>query len=563
MRRFAYVGLVLTSMMILLAGCNPYNRMQKNVSKIEATANPEVLTLKGSTVEADITYTFPSKYFYEEMILKVTPVLVFEDGEIAGTPKYFQGEDVRDNYTPVSWKEGGVFTQKVVFPYDERADLSTLVLVVEGRTADQCRRDKFKSFGEFGEVAVANGISTVQSLADMPYMVLMDHNFKRVRTITSEADLHYLINSATVRKNQLTQEQIKLFEDFVRENTSAEDVTMGTVYAKGYASPDGPEKFNQTLSAKRSQTGEKAMQKALKGVDVQYDAAAYGEDWEGFRELVEASDIQDKDLILQVLSMYESSARREQEIRNLSAVYTELEQNILPQLRRTQFVASADVVGLSDEEILAAVKANDTSLRLDEMLYGATLVKCPAEKVAIYKMAAKQYNDVAAYNNLAVALVWDGQIDAAKEAIDQAARLNANPTVTNNLAAIAIAQGDLATAKKYLAGLNSEEATMNKGLVALKEGDYVAATRDLKGYNLAVVEVLNGNYANAKAALGNDKCADADYLRAIIAVREGDCQGALNYLSAAIDQKPELAEAAANNIEFAPLFENPEFLALM
>lgn len=562
MRRFAYVSLVLTSMMILLAGCNPYNRMQKNVGKIEATANPEVLTLKGETVEADITYTFPAKYFYEEMILKVTPVLVFEGGEIAGTPKYFQGEDVRDNYTPVSWKEGGVFTQKVVFPYDERADLSTLVLVVEGRTADQCRSDKYKSFGEFGEVAVANGISTVQSLADMPYMILMDHNFKRVRTITSEADLRYQINSATVRKNQLTQEQIKLFEEFVRENTSAEDVTMGTVYAKGYASPDGPEKFNQTLSAKRSQSGEKAMQKALKGVEVQYDAAAYGEDWEGFRELVEASDIQDKDLILQVLSMYESSARREQEIRNLSAVYTELKENILPQLRRTQFVASADVVGLSDEEIIAAVKANDTTLRLDEMLYGATLVNCPAEKVAIYRMAAKQYNDVAAYNNLAVALVWDGQIDAAKEAIDQAARLNANPTVTNNLAAVAIAQGDLATAKKYLAGLNSEEATMNKGLVALKEGDYVAATRDLEGYNLAVVEVLNGNYANAKAALGDMTCADAEYLRAIIAVREGDCQGAMGYLRNAVAKNPELKEAAKKNVEFAPLFENPEFQAL-
>ena len=129
------------------------------------------------------------------MILKVTPVLVFEGGEVAGTPKYFQGEDVRDNYTPVSWKNGGVFTQKVVFPYDERANLSTLVLRVEGRTADQCRRDKFKTFGDFGSVVVAQGISTVQSLADMPYMILMDHNFKRVRTVTGEADIHYQINS--------------------------------------------------------------------------------------------------------------------------------------------------------------------------------------------------------------------------------------------------------------------------------------------------------------------------------------------------------------------------------
>lgn len=562
MRRLAQVGLALTAMMVLLVGCNPYNKMQKNVGKIEAHATPEVLTLKGQTVEADITYNFPKKYFYEEMILKVTPVLVFEGGEIAGAPKYFQGEKVRDNYTPVSWKKGGVFTQRVVFPYDPRANVSTLVLRVEGRTADQCRRDKYKTFGEFGSVAVAQGISTVQALADMPYMILMDHNFKRVRTVTGEAEIHYLINSPVVRQNQLTLEQVKLFEDFVRENSAAEDVTMGTVYAKGYASPDGPENFNQKLSAERSKSGEKAIQKNLKGIDVQYDAAAYGEDWEGFRELVEASNIPDKDLILQVLSMYDSSARREQEIKNLAAVYKELKTNILPELRRTQLVASADVVGLSDEEILSAIAANDGNLRLDEMLYGATLINDPAKKIAAYRMAANKYNDAAAYNNLAVALMMNGDVAGARQAIDQAARLNGNPTVSNNLAAVSIAQGDLNSAKKYLSGLNSNEAKMNKALVALMEGDYVVATRDLQDYNLAVVEVLNGNYANAKKALGNAQNADAEYLRAVIAMREGDSQGALSYLRKAIALDPALSQVAKTDVEFARLFNSPEFQAL-
>ena len=531
MRRLAQVGLALTTMMVLLVGCNPYNKMQKNVGKIDAYATPEVLTLKGQSVEADITYTFPKKYFYEEMILKVTPVLVFEGGEVVGTPKYFQGEDVRDNYTPVSWKKGGVFTQKVVFPYDERANLSTLVLRVEGRTADQCRRDKFKTF-------------------------------ERVRTVTGEADIHYQINSPVVRKSQLSDEQVKLFEAFVRENSAAEDVTMGTIYAKGYASPDGPENFNQKLSAERSKSGEKAIRQNLKGIDVQYDAAAYGEDWEGFRELVAASDIADKDLILQVLSMYDSSARREQEIKNLSVVYNELKTKILPELRRTQIVASADVIGLSDEEVVAAVEAKDGTLRLDEMLYGATLINDPAKKIAAYRMAAEKYNDVAAYNNLAVALMMNGDVAGAKQAIDKAARINANPTVTNNLAAVAIAQGDLESAKKYLSALNSKEAKMNKGLVALHEGDYVVATRDLEGYNLAVVEVLNGNYAKAKQALGNCKCADSEYLRGVIAMREGDSQGALSYLRNAIALKPSLREAAKNDVEFARLFNSPEFQAL-
>lgn len=562
MRRLAQVGLALTAMMILLVGCNPYNKMQKNVGKIEAYATPEILSLKGETVETEITYTFPKKYFSGEMIMKVTPVLVFEGGEILGTPKYFQGDKVKDNYTAVSWKKGGVFTQKVVFPYDSRADLSTLVLRVEGRTADQCRSKKYKTFGLFGAVVVAQGISDVQLLASMPYMMLMDSGFKRVRTISQDADIHYLINSPAVRSNQLSLEQIKLFEQFVRDNSAAEDVTMGAVYSKGYASPDGPEKFNQKLSVERSRSGEKAVQKNLKGIEVQYDAAGYGEDWEGFRKLVEASDIQDKDLILQVLSMYESSARRDQEIMNLSQVFNELKKNILPELRRTQLVASAEVMGLSDEELIAAVNKKDTSLRLDEMLYAATLVSDPAKRVEIYTMAANQYNDVAAYNNLSVAMMQVGNVAGAKDAIDKAARINSNPTVTNNLAAVAIAQGDLATAKRLLSGLNSSEARMNKGLVALQEGDYVAATRDLQGYNLAVVEVLNGNLANAKAALGTAKCANAEYLRAIISMREGDSQSAMSYLRNAVAQNPALADEAKSNIEFARLFVMPEFQAL-
>lgn len=260
--------------------------------------------------------------------------------------------------------------------------------------------------------------------------------------------------------------------------------------------------------------------------------------------------------------MYDSSARREQEIKNLSAVYNELKTKILPELRRTQLVASADVVGLSDEEIVAAIQSKDGSLRLDEILYGATLINDPAKKIAAYRMAAEKYNDVAAYNNLAVALMMNGDVAGAKQAIDKAARINGNPTVTNNLAAVAIAQGDLESAKKYLSALNSKEAQMNKGLVALQEGDYVVATRDLEGYNLAVVEVLNGNYANAKQALGNCKCADSEYLRAIIAMREGDSQGAISYLRNAIALKPSLREAAKTDVEFARLFNSPEFQAL-
>lgn len=549
--------ILVASAALLSSCCNPLGKMQKNAGLIDATANPEILTLVGNSVSTDVTVTFPERYFEKLIILKVTPVLVFEGGEITGTPRYFQGERVQDNYTVVQKAAGGTFSNNVVFPYDPRADLSTLEMRVEGRYG-QHRRAEMMEFVPVTTIPVARGISTVQSLA-RPHMVIMPDNFKRITTMTEEAQIHYQINSANVAKAQLTQEQIKLFEEFVRDNQDKERVTMGNVYSKGYASPDGPEKFNDKLSTDRSQSGEKAMKNALKGVDVAYDAAAYGEDWEGFRKLVEASDIQDRDLILQVLAMYDNSAKREQEIRNLSVVFAELKNSILPQLRRTQFVVSADVEGKSDAELVAAV-GNNSALNVEELLYAATLVDNKAE---VYRRVTVEYpNDIRGWNNYAVELLNQGDVAGAKAAMDRAARLGSNDIITNNLAAVAIAQGDIATAKQYLASLNTADARINRGIVALFEGDYAAATRDLTGYNLAVAQVLNGNYGAAKSALSGIDCAKADYLKAVIAAREGDSRGVIANLRSAVAQNPELAARAKRDIEFAKFFADPDFMAL-
>lgn len=559
MRKLVQVGLILTAMTVLLTGCNPYKKMQKNVNTIDVKANPEVLSLVGNSVSTDVTVNFPAKYFQKGMILKFTPVLEFEGGEIAGTPKYFQAEDVKENYTTVSKSDGGTFPYKVSLPYDSRAKVSTLVMRIEGRYAEN-KKAELVEFAPFGNITIAQGISTVQNLA-YPHAVIIPDNFKRITTITEEAEIRYQINSANVRNNQLSQEQIKLFKEFVKENQNKENVTLGNVYSKGYASPDGPEKFNDKLSSDRSQTGEKAIKNTLKGTGVSYDAAAYGEDWDGFRKLVEASNIQDKDLILQVLAMYDNSARRDQEIKNLSKVYEELKKSVLPQLRRTQFVVSADIVGKSDQELIAAVRNNDRTLTLDEMLYAATLVE-ETKKADVYRMAAAVYDDMRAHNNLAVVLLENGDIDGAQVSIEAAARKGSHPTVTNNMAAIAIARGDVGAAKQYLAALNNEDARQNKGIIAMHEGDYAAAERDLKGYSKAVAQVLNGDYAKAKATIGNADYADAEYLRAVIAVKEGDSKGAIALLKSAIAKKPILRAQAKQDIEFAKLFNDPEFKAL-
>ncbi len=559
MRKLILVSLVLASVTVLFSGCNPYKKMQKNVQTIEAQTTPEVLVLTGNTVNADIAVTFPEKYFGKDIILRLTPVLVFEGGEIVGTPEYFQGEKVRDNYTVVPHKAGGTYIFSISLPYDHRAVLSTLELHVCGRYADK-KKEALREFAPFGTLEVAQGVSIVQSLAT-PYLSIMPHGFQRITNINKEAEIHYLVSSSTVRNAQLSQEQVKLFEDFVRDCMSKENVTLGTIHAKGYASPEGPVNFNDKLSAARSKSGEKALQRQLKGVDVNYDAAAYGEDWEGFRKLVEASDIADKHLILSVISQYESPVEREREIKNLSTVYKELKETVLPALRRTHFTASADVLGYSDEELLVLISEDHHRLKIEEMLYAATLLK-GHERIAAYRLAAERFNDQRAHNNLAVALFESGDIAGAKTAIHNASSLGNHDCVTNNLAAIAIIEGDYDTAKRLLATSNCPNAAKNKALVALHERDYATASRGLEGHNLAVAEVLNGNYDKAKSILHKEERADSLYLKAVIAMREGDSHSAISHLKNAIAKDAKLRERAFKDIEFARLFGTEEFLRL-
>ena len=561
MKRLVKVSLILSCMALVLSSCNCYKKMLKKVDTVQTSCTPAVLSLKGSTVTADIKVTFPPKYFDEVAVLKVTPVLVFEGGEIAGTPKFVQGENVKDNYTVIPWKTGGSYTQTVTFPYDPKARLSTLELRMESKCSNKCSK-KYREFIPFAAMPVAQGISTVQNDADQTsYLAYMPDNFKKVTTISQDAEILYQINKANVRKNQLTTDQIKMLNDFVKENADKEKVTLGNIAAKGYASPDGPVKFNDELSKKRSETGKEAYSKQL-GMDAKYDIAAYGEDWDGFKELVEKSDIKDKELILQVLQMYSSPVKRDEEIKNMSSVFKVLAEEILPQLRRTKLVATADVQSKTDAELKAAVDQNVNSLDLEEMMYAATLYKKNSEKAMIYEAAAKKYNDARAYNNLGVALAKQGKLDQAKKALDQAAKLQSAPEISNNLGVVALAQGNVAEAKKYLSSLNTKDAKRNMALVELAEGNSSEAAKGLSGYTLAVAEVANGNLAKAKTALAKEKSADADYLRAVIAMREGDSKAAIANLKSAFSKKKSLKEKAKTDVEFAKLFGTTEFLAL-
>ena len=566
MKRFTSIAMTLAVMVVLLSSCNCYKKMLKNIDQVETSCSPEVLSLKGANVTADITVNFPAKYFNKKAIIKVTPVLVYEGGEIAGTSKLLQGESVKDNYTVISNKEGGSYTQTVSFPYDAKANLSTLELRIESK----CAKGSDAEFLPMAAIPVASGVSTVQNLAKLSQgLVVMADNFKRVTTISKEADIMYLINSSRVRNAQLSSEQIKMFEDFVTENADKDRVALGGIYAKGYASPDGPVKLNDKLAKQRSEAGEKAARKQLKAVkDLTYDMAAYGEDWEGFKKLVAASDIEDKDVILQVLAMYSSPVERDQQIQNMAQVFDVLKKEILPQLRRTQLVASADVTGFTDEELKEALVSNLEGLKLEELLFAATLVNDNDTKAKAYQVAATKFNDNRAYNNLGTVLAKQDKIAAAKKAFEKAASIQPSNEITNNLGVIALMQNDMAAAKRYLTSSN----TPGKALLALKEGDYTTAVKGkLTPFNLAVAQVCDGNLSAAKIALNDaakcpvakgSACASVDYLKAIICMKEGDSKNAIANLKVAIAKNSAIKDMALNNVDFAKIFGTEEFLAL-
>lgn len=403
----------------------------------------------------------------------------------------------------------------------------------------------------------------MQLLADnAAYLTIMPDNFKRVTTITKDAEIMYQINRSNVRPGELTKEQVKMFEDFVKEYSNKDRATLGNVYAKGYASPDGPVKFNDELSKKRSESGQEAIAKKLSSVNPKYDIAAYGEDWEGFKELVSASDIEDKDLILQVLAMQDNPVKRDEEIKSMTAVFEVLAKEILPQLRRTKLIADVDIEGRTDAEIKEAAAKNIDVLSEEEMLYAATLTDDNAAKLKAYEAAASKYNSVRGYNNAGVILAKEGKLAQAKAQLDKAAAMSKDAAITNNLGVVALMNGDLATAQKYLSALNTADSKANMGLVNLAEGNYAEAAKTLSGYDLAVAEVLNGNLSKAKSILAGENSADADYLKAVIAMREGNSSAAMSNLKSAVAKDPSMKDQAVNDVEFAKLFGTSEFLAL-
>lgn len=567
MRKFFNVSLAVIAASALLTSCNCYNKMMKKAAQgIRVTAAPEVVQLKGTNAVTTVTVNIPQGAFHKYGVLKVTPVLIsaIDGSEYAGQPKFLQGEKVQDNYTVIP-HSGGSFTMDVAIPYNPMVRLSDLVLKVEAK----CLKggNKIKNFTAYKEpIHVAYGVNTLQLMADYyANVAIAPDAFQRVNTINESAKIMFIVNRSDVRSTELSKADIKALEDFIVANAGDAKKSVGDIYTQAYASPEGPLGLNERLSRDRGTNTEKAVsakfQRDKLPVNPDWDVNAMGEDWEGFKELVQASDIPDKGVILQVLSMYSDPQVREREIKNMSQVYQVLKEKILPELRRSKMTVNVQVEGLTDAELRAAVANNLSSLSNEEMLFAATLFDDYNTKARIYRQAAEQYNCYRGYNNLGVVHANNGDYEAAKAAYLRAANMNnTNPQIINNLGVLALAEGNIDEAVRFFNASNTPESRYNLGLVELSRGNYAEAARILDGYNGALAAYLNGDVAKAKQALAGMDTWRANYVKAVIAANEGDSSALVSNLRRAIQQNPDAAGLAATDVNFFTFFDHADFV---
>lgn len=568
MKKLLSVSIALVAVAVTVTSCNCFKAMMKKTANgVKVTCAPEVLTLKGDNAVGTITVQIPAKAFHAQGVLKVTPVLIYQGGETAGEPMFLQGDKVSDNYKVISYKQGGSYTQEVAIPFKPEMRMANLVLRVEAK----CLKggNKIKNFTQYPtDIFVANGVSSLQELADNYAKVAIAADaFQRTTQINQSAKIMFEINKANVRTAQLNSTEVNALEQFIKNNSDDAKKTVGEIYTQAYASPDGPLELNDKLSKERGETTQKAVaDKFKKGkVSDKFDVNAMGEDWEGFKELVQASNIADKELILQVLSMYQDPQVRDREIKNMSAAFQVLAEKILPELRRSKMNVNVVVNGLTDDELKAAVAGDINTLKVEEMLFAATLYTDNATKAKIYKACADKYNDFRAWNNLGVVYAWEGNYADAKANFKKASDLNnSNPQVINNLGVVALADGKKVEAAKFFAASTAPEAKYNKGLVELANGNYAQAAKSLDGFNKALALFLNGDVATAKSELAKiNNNWRADYLKAVIAAREGDAKGLVSNLKSAIKLNNAVKAMAETEVNFLPFATHEEVITII
>ncbi|MBO5157603.1 MAG: tetratricopeptide repeat protein [Prevotella sp.] len=520
------------------------------------TVVPNPMETEAGQVPVTINGNFPEKYMKKKAVVTVTPVLRYGDKSVAGAPATFQGEKVMGNDQTISYLVGGHYTMKSNFKYVPEMQKSELYLTFDAKVG--------KKVVEVPAVKVADGIIATSEFyketmkSSQP--CVMNDAFQRIVEQKQVANVNFLIQQAELRKSELKNNSVQEFVKLLNEiNNDRERLNLNNIEVSAYASPDGGFKLNDKLANKRQQNSEKFVSQTLKKakMDANVDANYTAQDWDGFQELVKASNIQDKDVILRVLSMYKDPEEREAQIKNMSATFRELADGILPQLRRARMTINYELIGRSDAQIEEQFNSDAKQLSLEEMLYSATLTNDNAEKAKRYAKAAEVYpNDARAFNNLATLAYANGDYSKAKDYLNKALSIDSKSAESKaNLGMIALQSGDVKGAEALIsqaAGANGLGEAL--GNLHIAQGNYAQAAIDFGNSNsnsAALAQLLNKDYATALQTLSKVKNANGvtDYLKAIVNARQGNSSAAAEALKSALAKDPSLKKYAANDLE--------------
>ena len=539
-------------LVIALSSCGKMGELSSDYF----TTNPEVLEAVGGKVPVTITGKFPEKYFKKNAIVEVTPVLRWNGGEAKSQPATFQGEKVQGNDQTIAYKAGGTYTMKANFDYVPEMAKSELYL--------DFKIKRGKKEYTIPSVKIADGVIATSELPTVgsANAAYAPDAFQRIIKQAQEAQIMFLIQQANLRASELKSAEMKDFNKKVVEvNGDTKNYKLNNIEVSAYASPDGGVKLNTGLAESRQNNAQKYLNKELKKgkINTQVDTKYTAQDWDGFQTLVSKSNIQDKDLILRVLSMYQDPEQRETEIKNISSVYKTLADEILPQLRRARLTANYDVIGRSDEEINEAFDKDAKVLSNEELLYAATLTSDNARKEAIYKKTTELYPaDARAYNNLGKMAYAAGDQAKAEGYFKQALSKNANSAEANtNLGLIELNKGNVANAENYLSkSTGADAANEALGNLYIKQGQYdraVNAFGDVKTNSAALAQILAKDYNKAKNTLAAVKNPDAytDYLMAIVGARTNNADLVKSSMAKVAQKDAALAAKAQLDREFA------------
>lgn len=563
MKQYLFRALVVAgASSLLLASC----ASKFKISSTGVNVDPNPLTVQGDAVKTRINFAFPKKSFPKKGTLRITPVLRYAGGEKWGKAYDYQGDDVYGNEQVVFYKSGANAVLDFAVPYTPQMQKSELYLTFNGKVGKKAQK--------ISAMKVADGVNATETLATVEGILpaIAPHGFQRVVKEMYDADILFQIQQANVRGSEINKEDVEEWRYTVQNAKETPNQNV-SVEVQSYASPDGGKKLNEKLSENRERNTTAALKKEFKKQDmagVAIDAHYTAQDWEGFRTLVEKSDLPDKDLVLRVLSMYPDPESREREIKNISVVFKQLADNILPKLRRSRLIANVEIIGKSDAEIQEFIAKAPGHLSAEELLYAAELANSTTEKMRIYQIANQIFKkDYRAYNNIGALYFAQGKINDAEAWFNKAATLQDNEVTKLNRGLIALYHGDKEKAQDMIsAAINTPELGQALAYLYLKQGEYMKAETafgETVSNNAAVAQLLNGNYAKALKTLQKitTPSATTELIRAIIAARTNDNNGVITALKSAIALDGSVAYHIADNLEFAKYKNLAAFKALV